>query len=84
MLSLALSSIFYTMAQAHRPEKMVPTTKLTQFLDTLFEAWDLVVAELEGAEPVELLDGGFWLELITPPCTTAGAVLTVVPLAAFM
>jgi hypothetical protein len=66
---------------------MAPTTKLTQLLGTLFEAWDLVVAELDEAEPVELvepLDDGLWLELTTPPCTTAGAVLIVVFLAAFM
>jgi hypothetical protein len=69
---------------------MAPTTKLTQLLGTLFEAWDLVVAELEEAEPLEPvellepLDDGLWLELTTPPCTTAGAVLVAVFLAAFM
>lgn len=65
---------------------MAPTTTPTQLLDTLFEAWDdLVVAELEGEEPVELLaDEEVWLEPgpTTPPCTTAGAVLVLVFLAA--
>jgi len=68
------------MAQAHRPEEIAATTSPTQLLDTLFEAWDLGVAELEEPGPEELLDD----EEITPPCTTAGAVLIVVFLAAFM
>jgi len=72
---------------AHRPEKTAPTTTPTQLLDTLFEAWDLVVAELEEEEPVEVLDDDeVWLELelTTPPCTAAGAVLVLEFLAKFL
>jgi len=67
---------------------MAPTTTPTQLLDTLFEAWDLGVAEFEGEEPVEVLDDDdeVWLEpeLTTPPCTAAGAILVVVFLAAIL